>query len=621
MDRLYYKYLAPLLAISILPILLTSIVFFVLFNQNIQQLEKNLTNEMSSSLRNEVSAKNEQMARAEGLYIEEQVDRLGNKLSAVVLSAGFIELDEELINTYVGNIINSEPAIMEFTVVNQWGDVIYRKESALSLVSNEIGSIKRNNAFEVIESGQSYISDVQISNKTQLPYINMGQPILDYGGEFQGGVFIMVDLKFVWDMVESKQIGEEGYMYIVSESGNLISHPETREIYQNSDYSKYEHINTILQQQNGTVKNEAQLLSFFTNRYNWTTIIEQPLNEALAPVEQNRVSIGSFISSTLNSIGYSTVTIVLLVLAVSILSGVYITRRIIHPIVDLTTATKKISEGDLNLHIEKSSNDEIGDLTDSFNAMTAELKRKQDELVKSNEYIKEQAEELLERYNSDLEQFAYVTTHDLIEPLRMITSYVQLLQRRYSSNFDDNASEYMRYVTEGVERMHAIINDLFEYSHIRTNVKDFEPVPLLEVFEHVMDKLEKEIDESDAQITCAELPRVKGMPSNLTQLFQNLVANAIKFKHPDRRPEIFVDVEDRGREWLFTVKDNGIGFDEAYSDKIFEIFKRLNKRDEYPGSGMGLAICKNIVERHGGKIWADSVPNQGTTFFFTLKKY
>lgn len=272
------------------------------------------------------------------------------------------------------------------------------------------------------------------------------------------------------------------------------------------------------------------------------------------------------------------------------------------------------------MKIENKSNDEIGQLTDSFNLMAQEISKKQDELISKNEYIKQQAEELLQRYNSDLEQFAYVTTHDLIEPLRMITSYTQLLQRRYSHNFNDDAKEYMNYITEGVQRMHKIINDLFEYSHIRTNESDFEDTDFNEVIEDVLKKIEPDIKASNALIISDKLPKIKAVKSNMVQVFQNLIANAIKFRSELRQCEIRVGFEDRGKDWLFYVRDNGIGFEPKYADKVFEIFKRLNRRDQYAGSGMGLAICKNIVERHGGKIWAEPILEQGCTFYFTIKK-
>jgi signal transduction histidine kinase len=410
-------------------------------------------------------------------------------------------------------------------------------------------------------------------------------------------------------------------LYIISPKGQLISHPSTRELYQNSDYSKYEYIREILATKNGTIQTATSLVSYFTNKYGWTTIIEIPVEQALATVNDNQLLVESFILNTNRSMGLVAIAILIFILILTVVISFYVTRWLITPIINLTMATRTVSSGNLTMVIQKNSSDEIGELTDSFNLMTEQLRLKQEELLKSNEYIKQQAEELLDRYNSDLEQFAYVTTHDLIEPLRMITSYIQLLQRRYRDVYDDEAKEFMRFVVEGVDRMHNIINDLFEYSHIRTDVKDFEKVDVKEVLATTTKKLNKEITDSGAIITSVGLPELKAVQSNLVQVFQNLIGNAIKFRQLEVPLKIKISCDDREHDWLFSVEDNGMGFDPQYKEKVFEIFKRLNKRDDYPGSGMGLAISKNIVERHGGKIWVDSRLGIGTTFYFTIKKY
>jgi len=436
----------------------------------------------------------------------------------------------------------------------------------------------------------------------------------------KGMIAATVSLGFISEALGIANDNKKGITYIISSKGMLISHPNMFEVTQNLDYSKYDHIQRILNDKEGAFESDGKLYSFYTTRYGWKTIVEIPNEIALASIEKNKSTINAFIKITLNSISYAIAIGIILSIAVCIIVAILITNRTIKPILELTSATKKISEGNFNLKVENKSSDEIGQLTQSFNLMAQEVSKKQAELINKNEYIKEQADELLARYNSDLEQFAYVTTHDLIEPLRMITSYTQLLQRRYSSNFNDDAKEYMSYVTEGVQRMHKIINDLFEYSHIRTNESDFEDTDFNEVLADVLKKIETEINDNKAKVVVDILPHTKAVKSNMIQVFQNLIANAIKFKSPARPCEIRVGYEKRNKEWLFYVRDNGIGFDPKYADKVFEIFKRLNKRDQYAGSGMGLAICKNIVERHGGKIWAEPIPDEGCTFYFTIKK-
>ncbi|MDX2003542.1 MAG: ATP-binding protein [Chitinophagales bacterium] len=617
MNKLFIKYLAPLLAISLIPILFTGALVIFLLNRNFKSLENKLGKQVSTALTNEISSKDEFIAKAESRYVEQEIDRIGNKLSAISLAPAFLRTDINLIDEYMENIVRTEPSILDITVVDAWGDIIFEKVNSVSVGGDELSQFSKDEVYKALREKEPYVSNVNISSRTQQPFVTLGQPIVELSGNFKGGIIVNLNLFFISNIPTDKP----GILYIVSQDGQLIAHPSSQELNQNSDYSKYDYIQEILQKQSGTIIHNDNLISFHTNKYNWTTIIEAPTEQVLAPVAQNRSSMQLFIQGTISSVSISIGIILLLVIIVASLSSIYITKRVINPILDLTAASRQLSAGEKIGIIPRKTSDEVGELTDAFNKMALELRKKQDELVKTNEYITQQAEELLERYNSDLEQFAYVTTHDLIEPLRMITSYVQLLQRRYKDVYDNDAKDFMNYIVEGVERMHRIINDLFEYSHIRTNVKDFEPVDTNEVFEAVLKKLDKEIGQSNAIVTHGKLPMIKGVRSNIAQLFQNLVANAIKFRKKDSVMKIDVQAEERATEWLFSVRDTGIGMDPSYRDKIFEIFKRLHKRDEYPGSGMGLAISKNIVERHGGKIWVESQLGEGATFFFTIKKY
>lgn len=621
MNKLFIKYLVSLLAISIIPAFLGGMLLLSFIKVNMNDLKSDLNTQVSQVLTREISYKDEAIAKTEGMYVEAEIDRIGNKISAMALAPGFIDLDLLNISAYVENIIGNEPAVLEIAVVNKWGEVVFDKVNSLSVMSEEYSSLIDEELLKTIQTKESFLSDVSISSRSQLPYVTLGQPIIQFGGNFAGGIILNLNLSFIWDIAASKQVGESGILYIISPKGQLISHPSTRELYQNADYSKYEYIREIMATKNGTIQTSTSLVSYFTNKYGWTTIIEIPVEQALATVNDNQLLVESFILDTNRSMGLVAIAILIAILVLTVVISFYVTRWLITPIVNLTAATRTVSGGDLTMVIEKNSSDEIGELTDSFNLMTEQLRLKQEELLKSNAYIKQQAEELLDRYNSDLEQFAYVTTHDLIEPLRMITSYIQLLQRRYKDIYDDEAKEFMRFVVEGVDRMHNIINDLFEYSHIRTDVKDFEKVDVQEVLDATLKKLNKEITDSGATVTSFGLPELRAVQSNLVQVFQNLIGNAIKFRQKDVPLQIKISCDDREHDWLFAVEDNGMGFDPQYKEKVFEIFKRLNKRDDFPGSGMGLAISKNIVERHGGKIWVDSRLGIGTTFYFTIKKY
>jgi len=255
--------------------------------------------------------------------------------------------------------------------------------------------------------------------------------------------------------------------------------------------------------------------------------------------------------------------------------------------------------------------DEIGNLTridDLFHDIT--------ERKKAEVRLKQTLEELA-RSNKDLEQFAYVASHDLQEPLRMVTSYVQLIEKRYKGRLDKDADEFIAFAVEGATRMQKLINDLLTYSRVRTRGRRFETVDINNVMEQVMSNLSSNIQETGAKILWDGLPSIAADETQMVQLFQNLVGNGIKF-HGKDLPEVKISAVREEKEWLFYVKDNGIGIDMQYKDRIFVVFQRLHGREEYSGTGIGLAICKSIVERHGGRIMVESELGKGSTFTFTI---
>jgi light-regulated signal transduction histidine kinase (bacteriophytochrome) len=238
------------------------------------------------------------------------------------------------------------------------------------------------------------------------------------------------------------------------------------------------------------------------------------------------------------------------------------------------------------------------------------------ELQRHTAELERQAQEL-ERSNAELQQFAYVASHDLQEPLRMVTSYLQLLERRYKNRLDPDADDFIAFAVEGAARMHELIRGLLDYSRIGTHGMAFQATDLSLILGQVLDSLQVAVRESGAIVTSDPLPVVMADATQMSQLLQNLLGNAIKF-HGDGPPEIHVGAQRRNGGWCFSVRDNGIGLEPRYAERIFVIFQRLHTRDRYPGTGIGLSICKRIVERHGGRIWVESEPGQGSTFHFSL---
>ncbi|HDR9494609.1 TPA: PAS domain S-box protein [Burkholderia stabilis] len=244
----------------------------------------------------------------------------------------------------------------------------------------------------------------------------------------------------------------------------------------------------------------------------------------------------------------------------------------------------------------------IVDITERTRAETA-LRERTDELARSNR---------------DLEQFAYVASHDLQEPLRAVAGPLQLLQRRYQGQLDARADEYIGHAVEGATRMQALIEDLLTYSRVGRSDNPFQPVQCAVVLDSALNNLAVALEEAGADVHRGLLPTVQAIPSQLALLFQNLLGNAVKFRRKDGPLRIRVGAEPCADGWLFRVEDNGIGIDAQYFERIFLIFQRLHTRRDYPGTGIGLALCKRIVERHGGRIWVESEPGNGTTFLFTL---
>ena len=239
------------------------------------------------------------------------------------------------------------------------------------------------------------------------------------------------------------------------------------------------------------------------------------------------------------------------------------------------------------------------------------------ETVERDIMLQQQAEELV-RSNADLEQFAYAASHDLQEPLRVIAGYVHLLEERYADQLDQDARDFIGFTVDATHRMRTLINDLLEYSRVESHGNPFENVDCNSALSEAMADLEVSIAESEAKITCDPLPEVYGDPVQIAHILENLIANAIKFRKEDELPVIHVSSRLDDEEWQISVRDNGIGIRQRYHDRIFGMFKRAHKRSKYPGTGIGLALCSKMVERHGGRMWVESQVGQGSTFHFTI---
>ncbi|GAA3462679.1 ATP-binding protein [Saccharothrix longispora] len=292
------------------------------------------------------------------------------------------------------------------------------------------------------------------------------------------------------------------------------------------------------------------------------------------------------------------------VLLVLVIAGIAVVlyRILIAPLRDLADDVRHVSSGDFTHKVEVGGPRETVMLGEDVEAMRSRI-------------LADLAE--LKRSNAELEQFAYVASHDLQEPLRKVASFCQLLERRYSGELDERGEQYLRFAVDGAKRMQVLINDLLAFSRVGRISREQVLVDCDELVVQVLDNYSEVIERTGATIEVAELPTVRGEASLLGGVFGNLISNALKF-HGEDPPHVRVDVERTGEFWEFTISDNGIGIDTEYAERIFVIFQRLHHKDDYPGTGIGLAMCRKIIEYHGGTIWLDTTRETGTAFKFTL---
>ncbi|HWF79435.1 MAG TPA: ATP-binding protein [Streptosporangiaceae bacterium] len=301
-----------------------------------------------------------------------------------------------------------------------------------------------------------------------------------------------------------------------------------------------------------------------------------------------------------------------LLLLTAVVAGIALNAWVRRPLASMRREAQTVASGDLNHKVDLTGPREIMELAADVEAMRRQL-------ILSLDDISFKASEL-QRSNRELEQFAYVASHDLQEPLRKVASFCQMLDSRYADQLDERARQYIAYAVDGAKRMQGLINDLLAFSRVGQPGAHFRPVDLNEVAGQAVSELEAAVEDSDATITVDRLPVITGDRTLLIQLFANLMGNSIKFRRVDVPPAIRFTAQENGGEWEFACQDNGIGIEPAYRERVFVIFQRLHPRDAYPGTGIGLALCRKIVDFHGGKIWVEdsAAGTQGTTIKWTL---
>ena len=444
----------------------------------------------------------------------------------------------------------------------------------------------------------------RIGGLTKIPVLVSGYPILDADGRITNIIAISITIEWFNALLSHLALPETASAVVFDAEGTILARYPESDGWVGKNVADSKLFRRIKQEKSGMaeeigLENVERLVGY--------SEVGGDLGEVYVLVGFDRAdSLGATGKSLL--LGPGLMVVVGFLSFVFVLYGLH--RILLRNLDKLVAATRRVEAGDLSARSGLTGEaGEFGDLGRSFDAMAealayrdGEIRRRTNELTRSNE---------------ELQQFAYVASHDLQEPLRMVGSYVQLLARRYKGRLDDDADEFIGFAVDGAVRMQRLLDGLLTFSRVRTHGTDFKPVVLDDVFASTAADLKGRIEESDAEVTSDPLPQVLGDKAQLGQVFQNLISNALKFRGADA-PRIHVSAKRDGSEWVISVRDNGIGIDPQFGDKVFIIFKRLHTRAEYPGDGLGLATARRIVDRHGGRMWFESELGQGATFFFSL---
>lgn len=478
-----------------------------------------------------------------------------------------------------------------------------------------------------VETRSFSVADYQVDKPTRRAALTMAYPVFDARDRLQAVVFASIDLDWLYRMHSQANLPPGSSITVTDRNRvTVLRFPDPR--------SQFIGEPLPTSRRRGPRPPERTAISMGRDKvlrlYAFARLgraEEAPASIAVGiPVAQAHAAANTALRRNLAALGVAT----LLALAAAWFGGdFFILRRLRR----LVATTERLTHGDLSARTGEPRGDgELHQLARAFDQMAESLQQRVAERERAEANLKLLNEDLeqrvaqrtleLKRSNEDLEQFAYVASHDLQEPLRMVTNYLQLLQNRYKDKLDSKAQDFIQIAVDGGVRMYQLIGDLLTYSRVGTAPKLLTPTSLNDVLKNALLNLKMAVEESGAKITADSLPTVPADPVQLTQLFQNLIANALKFR-AERPPEIHVSATRKHKPgerpvWEISVKDNGIGIPAKDFERIFLIFQRLHTREKYPGTGIGLALCKKIVERHGGRIWVESEPDRGATFYFTL---
>jgi signal transduction histidine kinase len=461
-------------------------------------------------------------------------------------------------------------------------------------------SQKESESFRVpISQGVTYFGPVRFDERSGEPVMIIAVPIIALDTNQPEGVLVAdVRLKEIWDLVAHIRPGQQGNSFIVDAENRVVAHSNPSVVLRGTHYvpPDLDGVQMGLNGQSSVLV--SQVISFGAQQFH--IVVEGPVSEALAPAVH---------------IVYITLTVVVIALLVAGGFGFLMVRRIVSPIEEIAETARAINAGDLSRRVVVRSHDELGVLADAFNKMTLQLETLINDLEK--QVAKRTAQ--LEAANKELEAFAYSVSHDLRAPLRHINGFLEILKECTETVVDEQGKHSMDVISNSTSRMGAMIDDLLSFSRMSRSEMSRAQVDLVSLVQDVIREFELETTNREIEWQISPLPKITGDRAMIRMAFENLIGNALKFTQPRNLAKIEIGWrQGADAENVIFVRDNGVGFDMHYADKLFGVFQRLHRADEFEGTGIGLANVRRIIERHGGRTWAEAQPGQGATFYFSL---
>lgn len=525
---------------------------------------------------------------------------------------------ERVLDTLMG----LEPAFRQLLLLDALGQELVYTSRLSSYATGQLTDMS-GTLFATAINEPQYIGQVYIDNTTSEPMVIMAVQVTDIFGNFEGLLIAEVNLKLMWDFVDSIEVGETGVAYVVDVDGNLIAFYDISRVLSGENLNYLDEVNEFV---GGSVQDYTSEVSVgiqgdevITNHVplgspDWAVVVEMPVTEAYASVASERIP---------------RVAIIILCLILAIVLGILLSKRITKPIVKLRDATVEISKGNLDTKIEVKSKNEIKDLALNFNHMVDKLKN----TTVSRDYLRIEVAERkklevelqktmkkLESKNKELEDYTYTVSHDLKTPLVTIQGFAELLHKKYDNKLDDKGRHYINRITQGTDSLGKLVTDLLELSRAGRKMKKFELHDFNDILRMSLSELEGKLNIKEVEVKHPnDFSKVYCDDMRIEQVLNNLIGNAVNYMGDQKKPTIEIGWENNGSDHhKYWVRDNGVGIKEEDQERIFRIFERNNSDVE--GSGIGLSIVKKIIQAHGGDVWVESEYGKGSTFFFTLYK-